>query len=74
MSIIIVGVGPAEFDGKQGEDHVHVCAHAFVSVCACVYLHAVILRLHSSSYLASHMVQPFFVHIFFFYLLHSLSH
>ncbi len=33
MSIIIVGVGPAEFDGKQGVDHVHVCVHSFVYVC-----------------------------------------
>lgn len=58
MSIIIVGVGPAEFDGKQGEAHVHVCVGA--SVCASVYLHPVIRRLHSSSYLASHMVQLLF--------------
>ena len=30
MSIIIVGVGPAEFDGKPGEEH--VCADVCVGV------------------------------------------
>lgn len=70
MSIIIVGVGPAEFDGKQGEDHVHVCVCVHAFVCASIYLRSVILRLHSSSYLASHMVQPFLVQLFFSSLLH----
>lgn len=63
MSIIIVGVGPAEFDGEQGEDYVYVCVCAFVH--ASVYLQSVILCLHSPSYLASHTVLPFLVHLLF---------
>lgn len=41
----------------------YICVHAFVHVSA--YLGAVILRPHSSSYLASHMVLPLLMHLLF---------